>query len=278
MGRVFTVAELEAGRVPLHSSFADVAVRIREAAASPRRLFPVGGVIFGSYTKADRIDFNPRSDLDVLVVYDKRYAADARTAFADWHDFAAERYVKLNLIPIDSVTAKNGGHFISATFMNELRRAEEHGSVIGPRGVSTLIAAPTVDPKLDLHTYVARKLGQFEKAIAGQAHLTEAERYKLMERTLNSPIHAARKVLEARGIPCTELGKHALIGLMREQESKVLADFLRHVAEVDGAVTTLTQEIVAHRSPIARYGPMLNTITGLLPVVRHYFWRLANES
>jgi predicted nucleotidyltransferase len=84
MGRVFTIEEIESGRIPKHNSFDRVANRIRSQLIEMPQV--KAAMIFGSYAKRRH---NIRSDIDCLIVYDWPLRPELARHLGDIHCLAS---------------------------------------------------------------------------------------------------------------------------------------------------------------------------------------------
>ncbi len=275
MGRVFTLEELDQGQVPFHDRFASLAELIR--VNSTDQAFILAALVYGSYLKRPRQDFNCRSDLNVLAIYDHSPSRMARRKFAHWYEYARCEHVPLSLITVDQMTAINGGCPVSPTWLNELRWAQENGGVL-LGSVSDFLDRPTIDAKTDFVVYVTRELAKLERDLNRRYEQTETERCATRSRALSSPLHAVRKLLQVRDLPCIGLEKHQLIEFVRESTSVTLANMLTEISMADAALTTATHLVFQDHGKYADvYTDALREVDKVVPLAHLVLWRLAND-
>lgn len=216
MGKVFTWAEIEQGRVPALESFDVVGKMLQKSLKSSKSI--VGAQIVGSFLRGDHW---VGSDIDVVVVYDLAVRTSAMRLLQVLRRKAADLFVPVEFISVDTNFAETRHHHIATTFLDHFRLCSRFGGVI-KKGPSDIIIQNRDSILSDTYSYVVHKMRTFEKGQSSLGSLSEEQRVHLLEKALSFPVYLARKMLRSIG--------HEFIG---NDSSSEVATLYRKLIQVD---------------------------------------------
>jgi predicted nucleotidyltransferase len=192
MGQVFTWDSIQAGRVPKLESFQRVAADLRETLSSEPTV--VSALFFGSVIRGD---FNIRSDIDCVVLYDTGGQNSAMGAMHHVDRMAHSLYVPINYTPCDTALARTRFHALGVAFVRHLQAAIDAGGLI--KGNLVDLLAPTAPVEQELESYISRKMYSLQAALAQMASFDEKELARFFRKAFEAPMHIARKMLIYEG-------------------------------------------------------------------------------
>lgn len=192
MGQVFTWDAIQAGRIPEKESFNFVAAALRETLAMESSV--VSALLFGSVVRGD---FNIRSDIDCVVIYETEEQEWAMGAMHEVSRLALGLHVPINFTPCDTVLAQTRLHHLGSSFVRHLQSSIDAGGLI--KGNLVDLLAPTVPVAEEIESYIKHKMYSLQAAIAQIAFFSEAEVARLLRKALEAPMHVARKMLIYEG-------------------------------------------------------------------------------
>ncbi len=208
MTRVFTRGEFRAGKIPSSEAFWSLLKLIKILAEETPAI--IAGTLFGSFHRGD---FDPTSDLDLLVVFDNDQYSDFRRVGVAWELLAQRTYTSLNVIPIG---LNNHQLTLLPPFGLHLYRIIEASVENGviKRNPIPYIVRPTQDPIDDTLSYLRHKhqklINLAIKTAATQSAETTADEMEIMQEVLQLPTHIARKLIELVGVPSRDDSKAAV--------------------------------------------------------------------
>lgn len=197
MGRVFSVDDVQKGRVPGLEDF--VAVRQKVFAALRDSSAIESALEFGA---TNRGDHNRRSDLDCAVVYDWEQHVQAFDLMEGLACEASSAHISLTFELCDSSIANTGYHRFGPSFRQHLRRAHNSGGVIKGdvcRHFDRGMKVPVAD---ELKGYLAQKLSKLQNGrVMFFAHgLDSSHQAHYLQKMIEAPMHVARKTLACLGV------------------------------------------------------------------------------
>lgn len=192
MGQVFTWDSIQARRIPKLESFHRVAADLRETLSNEPAV--VSALLFGSVVRGD---FNIRSDIDCLVLYETSGQNSAMGAMHHVDRMAHSLYVPINYTPCDTVLANTRLHALGVAFVRHLQAAMDAGGLI--KGNLVDLLAPTVSAEKEIESYISRKIYSLQAALAQMASFDEKELARFFRKAFEAPMHVARKMLIYEG-------------------------------------------------------------------------------
>ncbi len=192
MGQVFPWDAVHAGRVPKKTSFHRVARDMRETLFAESSI--VSALLFGSVVRGD---FNMRSDIDCVVIYKTEEQKSAMEVMHDIDRSASSLHVPINFTPCDTVLARTRFHLLGTAFMRHLQLSIAAGGLI--KGDLAALLAPTVPVKQEIESYLSSKMYRLQESMAQMATLSEERMAVFLKKTLEAPMHVARKMLVYSG-------------------------------------------------------------------------------
>jgi hypothetical protein len=194
MGRVFSWREISSGRVPELDNFNLIGQILREELANCPAI--IGALICGSFLRGDH---NKRSDIDCVALYYWERRREAVKFFQKLSLFSTDLCVPLEIIPVDSGLASTPNHHLASTFIDHLLiSSKEPGSIIKMNPVPFL-HFETCNFRLDTIEYLKHKARRFDKGEASLLTISSEQRLRLVQKALEFPVYAARKVLRCLG-------------------------------------------------------------------------------
>ncbi len=192
MGQVFTWDSIQAGRIPKQESFHRVASMLREALSKNPAI--ISALLFGSVVRGD---FNIRSDIDCVVIYDTRQETWAMLELHDIDQIAYELHVPINFTPCDTVLAKTRLHHLGVSFVRHLQASIDAGGLI--KGSLVDLLAPTAPAEQEIESYIKMKMFSMQTAFAKMASFNEEGVVRFLRKALEASTHVARKMLIYEG-------------------------------------------------------------------------------
>lgn len=205
MGRVFSWSEVEQRKVPHAASFSKVVSRIRHDLEATEGV--VGGILCGSLL------WNcctPRSDIDCVVVYDPEKRREVMAVLQRINQEAAELYVPVDMIPVDSQMAGTPMHHIGLSFATHLRYAARNGGLVKQNPLS-LFLFDEGNAKEDIRGYLRNKLRMLDEGTSRFSAMEEAEFHRFLQKMLEAPLHIARKMLWWQKVDTPDDSKQAVL-------------------------------------------------------------------
>ncbi|MBM3255956.1 MAG: hypothetical protein FJZ04_00590 [Candidatus Moranbacteria bacterium] len=190
MGRVFAWEEITDHYVPQLESF-DILCCLLETKLSNSPAIK-GALVCGSYVRGD---YNIRSDIDCVAVYDWQKRADAMKVFQRLEIESSKKNIPLEMIPLDDKLAATPNHHFNSTFIDHLRLSVERGGII-KRNPVELIHPNPLSYWEDTRLYLIHKIRKLEKGSAAFPVLRFERPYVFLQKALEFPIYAARKMIQ----------------------------------------------------------------------------------
>ena len=187
MGQVFTWDAIQAGRIPKKESFSQVAAHLREALSVEPSV--VSALLLGSVVHGD---FNIRSDVDCVVIYETEQETGAMNAMHEVGRAAHALHVPINFAPCDTVVARTRLHHLGVSFVEHLQASIDAGGLI--KGDLQLLA-PTIPAEQEIESYIKMKMYGMQAAMMQMASFSDEELARLFRKALEAPMHVARKML-----------------------------------------------------------------------------------
>ena len=189
MGQVFTWEDVARGRVPYPEDIQEVVHLVR------RRLADEPGVKFATlFGSVVRGDFDIRSDIDCLMVFENAHEAQVRKVTNALSTFARELYVPINFTPCDVAMAQTRFHHLGTAFIRHVSGTMRVGGLI--KGESFLeVLAPTVPVDQEIESYLKMKLYTMMECLASDSVFSEEQQVRFFKKGLEAVTHTARKVL-----------------------------------------------------------------------------------
>lgn len=229
MGQVFTWGDVRLGRIPKMDDFKLVAEKIKATLSQEESV--VAALLFGSVVRGD---FNIRSDLDCLVIYetDKEWAVAEVIYKLDSE--ARALHVPINFTPSDTALAKTRLHHLGVTFLKHLESSIEAGGTI--KGNLQDLCVLRFSPKEEVEWYIRTKMYNLQESYLGMATFSEERIHSFLKKAYEAPIHVARKMLVYIGAPFCD-SKAEVVRLYREKMPQELYKKLSFVRYIDDYYT-----------------------------------------
>ncbi len=223
MGKIFTWDEIRLEQVPKLERFTEVLCAIEKDVEADRAI--VGAIICGSVTTKTH---TPRSDVDCLVLHRHASSEKLLRGLRNSCMEARIRNVPLAYIPLDWETANTPLHTISPTFAFHLAAAVEKGGLIKENPLRRIALNPD-QTREDICSYFRNKINWFAKALIRmeQKPATEFEECRILQKTLEIPVHAARKLLIWRGIELEDDSRQAICRAYEEHVGGALSEMFK---------------------------------------------------
>jgi hypothetical protein len=190
MGKVFTIKEIENKHFPLISNFKIIRDFFVKNVQKNKGI--LGALICGSVATET---FNIRSDFDSVVIYDEKFEIEVKTVLRKITDYAANIYVPIEILAVNSYWSRTGFHSLGVSY---LEHCLKFGKII-KGDPNKLINPKHNDKKQDAIDYLIRKMHSFNKMFIGFSLLNEPDKHRLLQKMLDFPIHAGRRMLQAKG-------------------------------------------------------------------------------
>jgi predicted nucleotidyltransferase len=192
MGQVFTWEAIRAGKIPKRENFHTVAKYLQNTLATEPSV--VSALLFGSVVRGD---FNVRSDIDVVVIYETEREKEAMVAMHHINQRAQDLHVPINFTPCDTLLAQTRLHHLGSSFMRHLQASIDAGGLIKGDLVSML--APTVTPEDEIESYIKMKMYNMQESMAQMTSFSEERLVSFYKKALEASTHVARKMLIYEG-------------------------------------------------------------------------------
>lgn len=228
MGKVFTFDEIKHKCVPELGSFNFVLDELKDWLSKSPAI--IGAIICGSAVTA--VKFNRRSDIDCVVIHRQDMTREAVEVYQNLQQFAAKRFVPLELITFDDLTVRqHRNHLFSCTFGRHLARSANKGGIIktNPLPDSCLFCASR---NSDIVNYLCHKLETISKGLNRMPIMDEAELCRFLQKVLEAPIHIARKMLELNN-RLVDDSKQAVRGIYLSTATQKEKDYFQVLCDFD---------------------------------------------
>jgi predicted nucleotidyltransferase len=189
MGKVFTWDDIVTRNIPDQAAFTTVTDSMRRLLEANPGV--VGGTFFGSSLSSA---WNPRSDIDYVVVYDHEQREEVFSTIRQIRQLAAAHHVPTDAILIDRQMAGVGVYRMRQSFASHLQHAIDEGGTLVRSPLPFLIFDPTHTAD-DLRIYLRNKLQSLEEGIIALPGLEGHAVSRFLQVILESPLHIARNVL-----------------------------------------------------------------------------------
>lgn len=188
MGQVFTWPQVRDRQVPHLEDFTDVLNTLRETLSREQSVR--GSLVCGSVVRGDH---NRRSDIDCVVIFD---AAQSKRAFAVIQNLsvsARDRNVPLAFILSDTRLAATRMHHFGPSFIEHVHFSIDGGGLIKGNPLDLLV--PSVSREAGIEEYLRFKMHYLQTHWAAYAADDEKDRTGFLKKSLEAPLHVARKTL-----------------------------------------------------------------------------------
>lgn len=261
MGQVFTWDAIRTGRIPKKESFHHIASVLREALSNEPSV--VSALLFGSVVRGD---FNIRSDIDCVVIYETEHEEWAMRTMHEVDRAAHALHVPINFTPCDTVLAKTRLHHLGTSFVRHLQAAIEAGGFI--KGNLVDLLAPTIPAEKEIESYIKMKMYSMQSALAQIASSSEEELVRFLRKALESSTHVARKMLIYEGTLGGD-SKKEVQQRYRETMPRVLSEQFDHLLRLDYSYS-MDLEIQLERADQHKYKVALGRLQSQLPKVLEF--------
>lgn len=193
MGQVFTWDSIRTKKVPEQESFHRVAMALRTTLSTEPAI--ASALLFGSVVRGD---FNIRSDIDCVVIYETCEEQSAMEAMHKVDRLAHTLHVPINYTPCDTVLAKTRLHHLGASFIRHLQASIDNGGLI--KGDLVNLIAPTIPAAQEIESYIKMKMYSMQESFAQMTSFSEERLVAFLKKALEASTHVARKVLIYKGV------------------------------------------------------------------------------
>lgn len=234
MGKVFTVEDVMENRIPELNNFRLVRDHMRRVLFADQSIDTA--VIFGSVLTGT---FDIRSDIDCFVAYHVEKQSDAMQTLQQLHEFGDSLLVPVNFVPADYTILATKMHLFGPLFRDNLHNAVGSGGLI--KGSLDGLFDESVGPGEELEEYVRAKMYTLQESVTEIASASEEKKMRTLKKSLEAPMHVARKMLGARESICYGSKTEVLSGYAR-CAPRCLASQLSRLVDVDRAYTNEIKE------------------------------------
>lgn len=251
MGKVFTWGEVERNEVPKPADFDVVVNTIRRTLAYEPSV--IMATLFGSVVSGTA---NIRSDIDCFVFFAPESTPDLISTLHNLHKDAKRQFVSINFVPCDSIIASTHMHLFGPLFREHLIRSAVAGGYIKADVVLTF--APSITPQQETEEYLRAKMYRLQEAYTEIAYINDEQRAKILKKSLEAPMHIARKMLGVLGFSLDGT-KQEILHKYELHAPWCLVRHLRSLTEVD-AMYTRELEHQLHHADERAYRDMLQQL------------------
>jgi predicted nucleotidyltransferase len=261
MGQVFTWQAIRQRHIPEIGNFAKAADLLRKKLGQEPAI--VSALLFGSVVRGD---FNTRSDIDCVVIYETESEEAALKVMQEIDVAAGSLHVPINFTPCDTVLAGTRLHCIRTSFVRHLREAIKAGGMI--KGDLRRHLAPTMPAKDEIESYISAKAFSVQESLAEMRTFSMERRMAFFKKALESVTHVARKMLIYEGKLDGDSKKEVQL-VYRNVMPPVLSNLFDHLLSVDeGYSIELSSQL---RNPKReRYEQHLDLLESRLPDVLRF--------
>lgn len=233
MGQVFTWKAIRSGEIPKRENFHTVATHLRDTLAAEPSV--VSALLFGSVVRGD---FNIRSDIDVVVMYETDREREAMATMHRVDKYARGLHVPINFTPCDTLLAQTRLHHLGSSFMRHLQVSVDAGGLI--KGDLVGMLAPTVSPEDEIESYIKMKMYNMQESMAQMTSFSEERLVSFYKKALEASMHVARKILIYEGTLVGD-SKKQVQGRYRETMPLQLAQLFDGLVGHDRSYTDLLE-------------------------------------
>lgn len=264
MGRIFTWDEVSSRKVPYEDSIEDVADLLRQ------RLSNEKGVVFATLCgSVARNDFNIRSDVDCVIVYNNEHEAQVRKTTNALSVFARELHVPVNFIPCDVQIAGTRFHHLGPSFVGHLNAAIQAGGLIKGEDDFLDDLGYGIEVKEEIESYLRIKLYGMMESLAVEASFSEEQQARFFKKGLEAAMHSARKVLDYDGLLEGD-SKREVQTRYREVVPSGLSGMLDAILDIDHVYTEELYSQLDDGPEEDRYRAILALVSMSMPRVAQF--------
>lgn len=258
MGRVFTWDSIRAGEIPKKESFHHVARALRSTLANEPAV--ISALLFGSVVRGD---FNIRSDVDCVVIYETHGEQSAMEAMHEIDRWAHALHVPINFTPCDTVLARTRLHHLGASFVQHLQVSIDAGGLI--KGDLVNLLAPTISTAQEIESYIKMKMYSMQESFAQMTSFSKERLVAFLKKALEASTHVARKMLIYEGMLQGD-SKKAIRERYRDTMPAHLAGQFDHLLGIDSQYSSELDFQLEYPNQ-ERYAIALAGLQGELPRV-----------
>ncbi len=262
MGQVFTWDAIRTGRIPRLESFQRVADILRRSLSSEP--FVVSALLFGSVVRGD---FNIRSDIDCVVIYETIREGQAVRIMHNINRMAHALHVPINFTPCDTVLARTRLHHLGTSFIRHLQASIDAGGLI--KGNLVDLLAPTIPVDQEIESYIKMKMYSMQESLAQMTYFGDEKLAAFLKKALEAPMHVARKMLIYEGTLQGD-SKKEVQGRYRETMPSHLWKQFDALLRVDSWYSTELEATIRSSGKVSYYGIVLDGLKQELPAVLEF--------
>ena len=256
MGRYFTKNSLECGEIPNNDGFQ----RLIDAIINTTKAHPgfIAGTFFGSMAKGANgreKKFNPRSDIDVLLLHNLDQRA-LRDALREVHAMAARSFIPLSIIPISFQDKEMKRHDVGVGLEQHLASClEQYPPFLGSRDDLSGISNGIHDLYHGTLDYALHKLGRFRRMLHLHPQMDEDEEARYFTKLIEAPTHVARRMFVAMKLLSGHDDKARVWRVFNDATlfPRELYRFFAAVISLDRQYTWFIEDTRAHGIDIAQF-------------------------
>jgi predicted nucleotidyltransferase len=266
MGQVFTWDDIKSNRIPKIESFKYISGEMRKALYAASSV--VSALEFGSVRRGD---FNIRSDIDCVVLYETKGEIAAMGVMYQLCCLAKQHHVPINFTPCDTRLARTRLHHLGSSFIRHLRASIEAGGLI--KGDLVGFLAETISAEDEIESYIRAKMYNMQESYAQMAAFSEERMASFLKKALESVTHVARKMLIYEGKLAGD-SKKQVQGRYRQVMPPRLSKLLDEVLAADSWYTAeLARQI--RRPDQHQYRDVIKTLKQKIPLVVEFLrWNI----
>ncbi len=208
LGRVPSFAEIETMQIPSLCYIQSVIGHTRTVLSSSDGV--EAALFFGSAVSGQ---LTLLSDIDVVVIYPEERVESYFGTVHRIRRYAQSHGVPLQLRPVEAACGRCGAHSLDLGLVRHLKRSAERGGVIKGDVFAWLSSGSEADFRHDVIGYLRRKLEKLTELLPQYSCLNHEQRFDLLHEILDTPMHAARKLLELGGADLSNDSRSAVLQL-----------------------------------------------------------------
>ena len=271
MGRIFTWEEVKDKKIPTLRDFSFVVKLIKQELSHCKGVLSAvlcGSVLWDSFT--------PRSDIDLVVVYDGKEKNKIINVLQRIVCQALCLYVPVEIIPIDYCILNSTFQPLDPSFILHLQLSLKKGGLIVGESLLFSLSPNKAAFEEDVYYYIRRKIHKLEKGITCFLVVEPYEFCRFIQKAAETPFHLVRKILCYQEIEMLQGGsKESVISLFSDFATQKEKELINRIFEIDKAYTRkLEQHLLVPRK--VEYFKVIEELK-TLPFIALEFFKIVSQ-
>ncbi len=261
MGKIFSWQDVKQSRVPSTEDFSRVCESLREDLCASKAVDTA--YVFGSVSRSD---YNMRSDIDCVVLYDFALRHEAFVLMQDIVWNAAILNVPMQFVPCSVSLANTRFHHFGDAFRSFMEKALDEGSVELIKGKALFgDFVNGAEVSVEVESWLRAKLYSLEESWCLSRIASEKEGLHTLKKAMEAPVHAARKILALLeyGNFCA---KNDVVDAYLQNMPESLGKSLKFLVSADQAYTAELRRQASTLDGV-RYAEAIFRLEGVVPQV-----------